>query len=71
MITQQDSIFVTVFHLGLRLLCVKMSGLCSMADLMQKVSNQLGAQYRGKLLTLETRNASQGWTRRTPLLFAA
>lgn len=70
MYSSSDSIFVTVYHLGRRLLQLKLSGIKSQADLMADLREKL-AQYTGKLLTLETRNASQGWSRTSPVLFAA
>ena len=70
MFTSTDSIFVTVYHLGRRLLQLRLSGIKSHADLMAELREKL-AQYAGKLLTLETRNATQGWSRTSPVLFAA
>lgn len=70
MYSSTDSIFVTVYHLGRRLLQLRLSGITSQVDLMADLRNKLNA-YAGKLLTLETRNATQGWTRTSPILFAA
>ena len=70
MFTSTDSIFVTVYHLGRRLLQLRLSGINSQADLMADLRNKL-REYTGKLLTLETRNATQGWSRTSPVLFAA
>lgn len=70
MFASTDSIFVTVYHLGRRLLQLRLSGINSQADLMADLRNKL-REYTGKLLTLETRNATQGWSRKSPVLFAA
>ncbi len=70
MYSSSDSIFVTVYHLGRRLLQLKLSGIKSQADLIADLREKL-AGYTGKLLTLETRNATQGWSRTSPILFAA
>lgn len=70
MYSTSDSIFVTVYHLGRRLLQIKLSGIKSQADLIADLRERLTG-YAGKLLTLETRNASQGWSRTLPVLFAA
>ena len=69
MYSTSDSIFVTVYHLGRRLLQIKLSGIKSQADLIADLRERLTG-YAGKLLTLETRNASQGWSRTLPVLFA-
>ena len=70
MYTPSDSIFVTVYFLGRRLFQFHLSGISSQADLMADLRQRLSA-YSGKVLTLETRNASQGWSRKLPVLFAA
>lgn len=70
MYSSTDSIFVTVYHMGLRLLQFRISGINSQADLMADLKNKLTG-YTGKLLTIETRNATQGWSRKAPVLFAA
>lgn len=70
MYSSTDSIFVTVYHLGRRLLQIRLSGITSQVDLMTDLREKL-IGYAGKLLTLETRNATQGWTRTSPVLFAA
>lgn len=70
MYSTSDFIFVTVYHLGRRLLQIKLSGIKSQADLIADLRERLTG-YAGKLLTLETRNASQGWSRTLPVLFAA
>ena len=70
MYSTSDSIFVTVYYLGRRLLQIKLSGIKSQADLIADLRERLTG-YAGKLLTLETRNASQGWSRTLPVLFAA
>ncbi|MDE7111033.1 MAG: hypothetical protein K2O38_03920 [Muribaculaceae bacterium] len=70
MYSQTDSIFVTVYHLGRRLIHLRLSGIKSQADLLTGLRDKLSA-YAGKLLTLETRNATQGWSRTSPVLFTA
>lgn len=70
MYSSTDSIFVTVYHLGRKLLQLHLSGIKSQADLLADLRTKL-ADYTGKLLTLETRNATQGWSRKAPVLFAA
>lgn len=70
MYSSTDSIFVTVYHLGRKLLHLHLSGIKSQADLLADLRTKL-ADYTGKLLTLETRNATQGWSRKAPVLFAA
>ncbi len=70
MFTPADNIFVTVYHFGRRLFQFQLSGISSQADLMADLRKRL-KDYSGKLLTLETRNASQGWSKKSPVLFAA
>lgn len=65
-----DSIFVTVYYLGCRMMSVSLSGITSQAELMSGLRAKL-KKFSGKLLTLETRNATQGWSHTAPVLFAA
>lgn len=65
-----DCIYVTVYFLGTRVLRLSLSGIDSQATLMRSLRENLGA-YGRKLLTVETRNASQGWSHTMPVLFAA
>lgn len=69
-ITFSDKIFVTVSDRGARLLNLSLSGITSLKELMQQLAEMLH-QYRGKLLTLELRNSTQGWHRENQLLLAA
>lgn len=65
-----DSVYVTVYYMGAQVMRITLSGIDSQATLMRSLREKLG-NYGSKLLTLETRNASQGWTHTMPVLFAA
>ncbi|MCM1310428.1 MAG: hypothetical protein NC301_05315 [Bacteroides sp.] len=69
-INLSDKLFVTVSDHGLRLLNITLSGFSSLKELMQHLAEMLH-QYRGKLLTFELRNSTQGWSRENQLLLAA
>ena len=65
-----DKLFITVSDHGLQLLNLTLSGISSLKELMQHLGEMLH-QYRGKLLTLELRNSTQGWSRENQMLLAA
>lgn len=65
-----DKLFVTVLDRGNRLLQLSVSGVTSLKELMQQL-HELLHQYDGKLLTLQLRNSTQGWSRENQMLFAA
>lgn len=65
-----DKLFVTVLDRGNRLLQLSISGITSVKELMQQLHEMLH-QYDGKLLTLQLRNSTQGWSRENQMLFAA
>ncbi|MDE7334686.1 MAG: hypothetical protein K2N10_00045 [Muribaculaceae bacterium] len=65
-----DKLFVTVLDRGNRLLQLSVSGITSLKELMQQLYEMLH-QYNGKLLTLQLRNSTQGWSRENQMLFAA
>ncbi len=65
-----DKLFVTVLDRGNRLLQLSISGVTSLKELMQHLHEMLH-QYDGKLLTLQLRNSTQGWSRENQMLFAA
>ncbi|MDE6514042.1 MAG: hypothetical protein K2L05_07670 [Muribaculaceae bacterium] len=65
-----DKLFVTVLDRGNRLLQLSVSGITSLKELMQQLHEMLH-QYDGKLLTLQLRNSTQGWSRENQMLFAA
>lgn len=65
-----DKLFITVSDHGMRLLNLTLSGVTSIKELMQHLSEMLH-QYRGKLLTLELRNSTQGWSRENQMLLSA
>lgn len=69
-ISFSDSIFVSVYHLGLHLITLSLTGIDSQAALIRSLQAKLPAM-RGKLVTLETRNATKGWSHTSPVLFAA
>ncbi len=66
----KDLLYVTVLDRGNRLLALSASGFHSAKELMQHLAEMLH-QYRGRLLTLQLRNSSQGWSRESQMLFAA
>lgn len=65
-----DKIFVSVFDHGKRLVALSLSGISSLKELMQHLSEMLH-QYRGRLVTIELRNSTQGWHRENSVLLAA
>lgn len=65
-----DKLFVTVSDHGMQLITLTLSGVASLKEVMQRLQKMLH-QYRGKLLTLELRNSTQGWRRENQMLFAA
>lgn len=65
-----DKLFITVSDHGMQLLNLTLSGISSLKELMQHLGEMLH-QYRGKLLTLELRNSTQGWSRENQMLLAA
>lgn len=65
-----DKIFITVSDHGMRLVSLTLCGVASLKEVMQRLREMLH-QYRGKLLTLELRNSTQGWSRENQLLLAA
>lgn len=69
-ISLSDKLFVTVTDHGMRLLTLTLSGFSSLKELMQHLNKMLH-QYRGKLLTLELRNSTKGWSSENTFLFAA
>ncbi|MDE6228246.1 MAG: hypothetical protein K2M40_00470, partial [Muribaculaceae bacterium] len=52
------------------LLQLSVSGITSAKELMQQLREMLH-QYNGKLLTLQLRNSTRGWSRENQMLFAA
>lgn len=69
-ISFSDTLFITVSDHGMRLLNLTLSGISSLKELMQHLGEMLH-QYRGRLLTLELRNSTQGWSRENQMLLAA
>ncbi|MDE6366555.1 MAG: hypothetical protein K2L33_03120 [Muribaculaceae bacterium] len=69
-ISYRDVIFVTVLDRGTSLLNLSVSGFNSAKELMQHLHGMLH-QYAGRLLTLQLRNSTQGWSRENQMLFAA
>lgn len=65
-----DFLYINVYYMGTRILKLALSGIDSQAALMRSLRSKLG-DYSDKMLTLETRNATQGWSKTMPVLFAA
>ncbi|MBD5178806.1 MAG: hypothetical protein HDR46_06830 [Bacteroides sp.] len=69
-ISVTDILFVNVLDHGRSLLQLSVSGITSAKELMQQLREMLH-QYNGKLLTLQLRNSTRGWSRENQMLFAA
>ena len=69
-ISVTDILFVNVLDPGRSLLQLSVSGITSAKELMQQLREMLH-QYNGKLLTLQLRNSTRGWSRENQMLFAA
>lgn len=65
-----DILFITVIDQGNSLLNLTLSGIGSTKELMQHLYKMLH-RYQGRLLTLQLRNSTQGWSRENQMLFAA
>lgn len=64
-----DILYVSVSQQGRSLAQMTISGIRSVKELMQRLRQTLH-QYSG-LLTIQLRNATQGWSRENQMLFAA
>lgn len=69
-ISYTDSLFVNVMTMGRTLMSLHLSGFNSVKELMLHL-HELLRQYSGKLLTLQLRNSTQGWSRTSSMLFSA
>lgn len=69
-ISFNDQLFINVLDRGKSLLSLTISGISSAKELMQHLHEMLH-QYNGKLLTLQLRNSTQGWSSENRMLFAA
>lgn len=69
-ISFSDILFVTILDHGHSLLHLSISGITSAKELMQHLRGMLH-QYNGRLLTLQLRNSTQGWSQENQMLFAA
>lgn len=69
-ISYTDQLFVTVLDNGKRLLNISITGFNSAKELMQHLHEMLHL-YTGRLLTLQLRNSTQGWSRENQMLFSA
>lgn len=69
-ISYSDRLFISVICNGSTLLNVCLSGINSSKELMQHLHSVLH-QYAGRLLTLQVRNSTQGWSRTDSMLLAA
>lgn len=65
-----DTLLVSVFCMGRLMKRVTLHGIGSQAQLYSALRKHLG-DTGGRILTIVTRNVTQGWSHTQPLLFAA